>query len=567
MVKGAIVVANGVLKGREFVIDGLLKIGRHPDNHVQLLNQGTSRFHAEVEEREGGYWLRDLQSKGGTYVAGRLVTEKRLDANDEIVVGDVTMCFRLLDENGAVKKRSRTTVSFDLRNEEVGSMAEVAVEREGEHSTDELGALTKLYNMLYQANLLISSAAPPAEIYDDILKQLFTMVSADRGIIMVFDPASGELVPIAAETRDPNETDSHVRVSRTIVNKAMEQRIALLTSDAMRDEKFASGASIFAQKIRSVICAPLLYKEEVLGVIYLDTKKATVAFDQEVVRLVTAIASSAALAIKNTTYVEELKAKSKEIQQSYLHTINVIANAIEARDKYTLGHAWRVTRFGLAIAERLGWAAPQRRSLEMGGVLHDVGKVGIRDAILCKEARLSDDEYKLMKLHPEIGARILQDVPFLSPAIPYARFHHERWDGRGYPQKLQGDEIPLEGRLLALADAFDAMNSNRVYRKALSKEDAIAEILRCSGSQFDPELAQVFVELVRAGEVDYILQNKTEEDSSKVVCPVCTTPQVLPETKQAGDQLDCLICRKKLRLLKRDGQLVAETIGRTNFPD
>jgi HD-GYP domain-containing protein (c-di-GMP phosphodiesterase class II) len=564
---GKIVVVNGVHRGREFEIDRVLTIGRHPDNHIQLLNQGTSRFHAEIVLKDDGYWLKDLKSKGGTYVQGMLTTEKRLTSGDEVVIGDVRMCFQLGTD--LKRPRKRTTVSFDIPAQDLQSISEVEMNQATLYGKTEPHAqssddLNKLYNMLYQANLLISSAAPPQEVYDEILRNLFTMVAADRGIILVVDPQSNELVPLAAQSRDQGDADeSHVRVSRTIVSRALEQRIALLTSDAMQDSQFASGASIFAQTIRSVICAPLIYKDEVLGVIYLDTQKAAHAFDQEVLRLVTAIASSAAIAIKNTTYVSELQAKTEALQQSYLNTINVIANAIEARDKYTLGHAWRVTRFGLAIAEHLGWDEKDKETLEMGGLIHDVGKVGVRDAILCKNDRLSDEEYQLMKLHPEIGSRILKDVPFLRPAIPYARYHHERWDGRGYPNGLGEEEIPVEGRLLAIADAFDAMTSNRVYRKGRSPDEAIAEIQRCAGSQFDPELARVFVEVYKLGRINYILQNKAIEEAELVLCPVCSTQLTLEQGAGPGDVMQCPICHKRIRLVRKEEGLAAEPVSTT----
>ncbi len=226
-----------------------------------------------------------------------------------------------------------------------------------------------------------------------------------------------------------------------------------------------------------------------------------------------------------------------------------------------------MTRFGLALAEELGWDARRKEILEMGGLIHDVGKVGVRDAILCKNARLTDDEFELMKLHPEIGARILKDVPFLSPAAPYTRFHHERWDGSGYPKGLAGEQIPIEGRLLAIADAFDAMTSNRVYRRGRSPEAAIEEVERCAGNHFDPTLAKLFVEVYRAGKINYILQNKAIEEAELVLCPVCSTQLTLAANAKSGDEMDCPICRKRIRLVMRDEGLSAEPCGLTMPPD
>jgi putative nucleotidyltransferase with HDIG domain len=175
--------------------------------------------------------------------------------------------------------------------------------------------------------------------------------------------------------------------------------------------------------------------------------------------------------------------------------LSMLTRAIEARDPYTQGHSVRVTELAEEIARRLGWSAEQLASLRVGGPLHDIGKLAVSDDVLCKEGRLDPEELDQIREHPKIGARILLRMAALREAIPYVLYHHERWDGRGYPSGKAGEEIPIEARVLAVADAFDAMTSDRPYRRALSRTEALAEVERCAGTQFDPRIAQVFLEL------------------------------------------------------------------------
>jgi HD-GYP domain-containing protein (c-di-GMP phosphodiesterase class II) len=171
-----------------------------------------------------------------------------------------------------------------------------------------------------------------------------------------------------------------------------------------------------------------------------------------------------------------------------------LSKAIEARDPYTRGHSERVTALAEVVADRLGWAEEQRAVLRMGGALHDIGKLAVSEAILRKAGPLTEEELAEVQVHPETGARMIEATEELRPAIPCVLYHHERWDGSGYPSGRAGRLIPVEARILAVADSFDAMTSTRPYRGALPLEQALAEIDRCAGTQFDPDLARMFLE-------------------------------------------------------------------------
>jgi HD-GYP domain-containing protein (c-di-GMP phosphodiesterase class II) len=179
-----------------------------------------------------------------------------------------------------------------------------------------------------------------------------------------------------------------------------------------------------------------------------------------------------------------------------------LSKAVESRDPYSAGHARRVSELADAIAARLGWDEERRRVLALGGVLHDVGKLSVPETVLRKPGPLSRDERATIRRHPRIGASLVWRVATLRIAVPGVLFHHERWDGRGYPAGCAGARIPAEARVLAVADAFDAMTSDRAYRAAVSVEDALEEIHRCAGSQFDPEVAAVFLAEWQEGGLD-----------------------------------------------------------------
>jgi len=180
---------------------------------------------------------------------------------------------------------------------------------------------------------------------------------------------------------------------------------------------------------------------------------------------------------------------------AHVQTVRMLANAVEARESYTRGHVERVQHYALQLARALGWEAEALALCEFGALLHDVGKLAVPRSILNKRRPLTYSEWELLRRHPETGRQMLEGVDHLRGAIPYVLYHHERWNGTGYPARLAGLEIPREGRLLAIVDAYDAMTTNRPYRLAMPVEQALAEIRKQSGVQFDPAIVEVFVQL------------------------------------------------------------------------
>ena len=198
---------------------------------------------------------------------------------------------------------------------------------------------------------------------------------------------------------------------------------------------------------------------------------------------------------ENEKYVREIERKNEEIQNATLETITTIANIIDAKDEYTKGHSQRVAEYSVAIARELGYSEEHLHDIRSIALLHDIGKVGIPDAVLKKPGRLDSEEFDLMKQHTTIGASILQDYHMISNLEIGARYHHEKYNGTGYPQGLKEEEIPEVARIIGLADAFDAMTSTRVYRRALPDETVLEELRKNCGSQFDPKITEVFIKM------------------------------------------------------------------------
>mgnify|MGYP002556121977 CR=1 FL=1 len=177
--------------------------------------------------------------------------------------------------------------------------------------------------------------------------------------------------------------------------------------------------------------------------------------------------------------------------------MQTLSTTIEAKDEYSRGHSYRVAEYAALIAAELGWSSEEIQQLKHAAYLHDIGKIGIPDAILLKNDKLTDDEYSEIKNHPAIGAHILSSAEIFKDIIPIVKHHHEKYDGNGYPGRLKGEEIPYLARIAAIADTFDAMTSKRTYRDALPLETVIAEFERCRGTQFDPKLDDVFLDILK----------------------------------------------------------------------
>ena len=192
----------------------------------------------------------------------------------------------------------------------------------------------------------------------------------------------------------------------------------------------------------------------------------------------------------------ELVETNKKLEKAYLDNIETLRFTVEAKDTYTRGHSDRVSEYSVLIGKKLGLSEEDLKTLRVGGLFHDIGKIGVPDNILLKESKLTDEEYNEIKKHPSIGAHILSSATIFQDIIPIVKHHHERYDGNGYPDHLKGEDIPYLARIAAVADSFDAMTSKRTYRDSLPIDVVISEFKRCKGTQFDPNLADLFLDIL-----------------------------------------------------------------------
>jgi putative nucleotidyltransferase with HDIG domain len=242
------------------------------------------------------------------------------------------------------------------------------------------------------------------------------------------------------------------------------------------------------REISSIAVVPLRMRDRLMGWICVISVTASKRFDEGQRKLLSIVASRAAAAIENARLYEDLQA-------TFQQTIQSLANTIDKMDRYTAGHSERVARYAVALSRWLGLPETEVEIVRQAALMHDIGKIGCV-MNLNKPGKLTQDEYEIFKKHPSYGREILDPIRFLQPVIPGVHLHHERWDGRGYPLGLASQEIPLIARIIAVADTYDAMTSDRAYRRALPHEVTVNEIVRCSNTQFDPDIAGVFTERI-----------------------------------------------------------------------
>ncbi|MDP2831639.1 MAG: HD-GYP domain-containing protein [Candidatus Omnitrophota bacterium] len=259
--------------------------------------------------------------------------------------------------------------------------------------------------------------------------------------------------------------------------------------------------------LEAVVCIPSYFRDELLGLLLLGEKDNGKKFIDEELDFFVALNSSVAMAIRNAQLFKELEYELDRKHQLFIRTTIALAAAIEAKDHYTHGHTSRVTNLSMEIARRMGIKAKKNfdgkflENLHISSLLHDIGKIGVPEHILNKRSSLTVGERNRIKEHPLIGVNILKSIKELEGAVMGVRYHHERFDGKGYPEGLKGDQIPLIASIITVADSFDAMSTDRSYRAALNKADAINEIEHLSGEQFSPQVTDTFLELCREGKI------------------------------------------------------------------
>jgi putative nucleotidyltransferase with HDIG domain len=391
-------------------------------------------------------------------------------------------------------------ITLEERIEEIEEanykIADLAGELEDKNTN--LEKVVARLSTLYKVGLAINSNMENENIFKLIVDTTIETLHADIGYIIIHDKQKNALRVDTLVGHDelPNgEIYLEIKpssVSTWVLTNAKPLLIADI-NDAPQFDRF----SALGYERKTLICAPLIVKDEVIGTITVVNKNDGSTYTNDDLGLLTTIAAQASIAIKNSTLYEEQ-------QKTYLNTIHALVSAIEASDSYTRGHSERVTRYSVAIARKLGLSPERLKIMERAAVLHDIGKIGINLTLLNKVERLTPEDVLDLQQHPLIGIKILEPIEFLNDVRLCIAQHHERYDGKGYPNRLSAEELLLESRILAIADSFDAMTSDRPYRKALSVEIAVAELVDNAGTQFDPAIVPHFVALLEQGVFNFI---------------------------------------------------------------
>jgi putative nucleotidyltransferase with HDIG domain len=237
------------------------------------------------------------------------------------------------------------------------------------------------------------------------------------------------------------------------------------------------------------MCAPLFNRNTVLGIVYVDSHKAN-AFSRRDLALFSALALKVAIAVDNARLYDDLRSL-------FYNTVETLIRTIQAKDQYTAGHSTRVSRYALMIADKLGLSTKEKHELYLAAMLHDIGKIGVPDDLLNRPGQLSKEEMERVQNHVVVGASMIEMLGEMHPIVPLIRHHHECYDGSGYPDGLKGEEIPLISRIIAVADMYDAMTSDRPYRKRRTHQFAVDEILSVSGIKIDPRVAEAFLTVLK----------------------------------------------------------------------
>ncbi len=358
----------------------------------------------------------------------------------------------------------------------------------------------KLENMqtLWQIVNLLNSSLDINEVLEIALDQAMRVVDAEAGTLWLVNSEEADILEpvIAKGPKADNLKGLKLKMGEGMAGWVTEHKTSQFVMDVQNDERWSQRFDQTSGFItRSLLCVPLITQSSCIGCLQLVNKLGDKLFDENDLELCESLSGVIATAIENGQLYTDLKI----MLTGFLRTLSA---ALDARDPYTQGHSERVSDYSLMIGKTLQMSAEELEILERAALLHDIGKIGVRDDILLKQTPLDDEEFKIMKEHPKWGEKILDDImpkKLVKDLCIGASFHHERYDGRGYPHGKMQEEIPLIARIIAIADTFDAMTSDRPYRKGLDKMVALEEIERCKGTQFDPALADLFINAMLKG--------------------------------------------------------------------
>ncbi len=458
---------------------------------VRTVENGEAALQ-ELERRGYNLIISDLKmpGMGGLELLER-VSELRTNVLTVIMTGFGTVETAI----EAMKKGAYDYILKPFKIEEVVHVVERGLDRQ---RLQQENIRLKEAVSLYKVSEAIAQSLSLDTVLDLILDAVLVEAEADVATLLLKDPGTGIFVERTsrhsataegsfAGTVNVNEVLSHYLTDKPILVHGL--RALKFFEEPPKDKRLVSFCSI-----------PLKVQDRVIGMLNAYSYTRGHKFSEGQRKMLSVLASRAAVSIENARLYEDLVSKHRDLQavnqtlaDNFRATIIGFAHALEESDKYTRGHSERVAFYSSLTARGLTLPEPEVERVVQAGLMHDIGKIGIRYEKLNKPGKLTPEEVAMFRTHPAKGKRILEPIPSMAELIPGAWCHHENWDGSGYPRGLVGDNIPLLGRVVAIADTYDAMTSDRAYRKALPHDVSIAELERCAGAQFDPELVPIFI--------------------------------------------------------------------------
>lgn len=460
------------------------KIGRYDDNDIVIDNPYVSRYHAEIITEGARHLIRDLGSMSGTFANGERITQRRLKDGDRIRLGrerGIEFQFHSGDADGDSVHSADLKPVRMIKPEETMFLNPATLPL----SADLADVTIERLRALYEFNSELLTAKSSEDLSDRLARFLHRTIKADRCSVLHWNSHRHEM-----DVKSSHGATGLGAPSRGITDLTYNDNVAVLSLDASTDSRFSNGDSIRLGSIRSVMCAPIGSNSRLWGVCYVDNASGDRTFDDEALDFLTAVARQAGLAMENLLLLDE----QRRSLESFIRTL---AASLDARDDTTAGHSARVGAIASGVARKMGLNEADIRAIYYAGLLHDYGKIGVRDDILLKPAKLTPEEYERVKQHPQHTYRLLSKIRFpedLADVPLVAASHHERWDGSGYPLGLKGEQIPLGSRIVAVADAYDAITEDRGYNEPISTETAVAQLTLLSGSYFEPEVVEAFRE-------------------------------------------------------------------------
>jgi putative nucleotidyltransferase with HDIG domain len=503
-------------------------LGRGDENPIAVYETSVSRVHCQILRSAGKYFLVDMNATNGTFLNGEKLRPNQhyeIEPGSVIHLGNAELFFSVdtiemeterplsvpPPAPGAKRAPAKPAPGKPAAGKPGGLFDEASYDDEttAEIDTEALSrqkrtSSTLPFNIFSSKNLVaiyrilgaIGAINDREQLMEKSLHLVVEVMRAERGFLfLVDDLVEGKGKPAAVKVKSGKSDVSAVDLNSPMIKRVLNEGISLLSSGVPAELGVPAAGQLSEGSHVSTICAPLQSRKMIFGVIYIDAPLGVKEFAKEDVELLSAIGIHLGALMETI----ELSLRNQEL---FLGVIKTLVYIIEAKDKYTLGHSERVTQICLAVADEMKLTAREREALRIAGLIHDIGKIIIPEEVLNKPGKLTDEEFQIIKRHPTVGNNFVEHMAGFDEVRNGILYHHERFDGHGYPKAVKGRNIPMIARIIAAADAFDAMTSDRPYRRGFSEEHAVEELVSNKGTQFDPDIVEALLQAYVSGSIN-----------------------------------------------------------------